>query len=190
MSRRPAIGVFCGSSDRFSAAILEAVRTVGDGIGQRGWRLVYGGSQVGLMGIVSRAAMGAGAEVVGVLPRRLIRTERAAGEITELIYVETLAERKQTIADLSDVFVGLPGGIGSIDEIVEMMSWHYIGVQAKPTVILNADGYWQPLFDLFDHLIRNDAVRSNFAATYDVASDVPEMFAMIEDAVAATAASC
>jgi uncharacterized protein (TIGR00730 family) len=174
------IGLFCGANDSFSPDILAAAATLGEGVAKRGWRLVYGGSQAGLMGRASRAAMASGGEVVGIIPHGLVRAERASGEITELIRVNTLAERKQVICDHADAFVAMPGGLGTIDELVEMMSWNYIGVHDKVTYLVNLKGFWTPLLDLFRHLDRNGALRPQFHDTFRAVPDMPALFAALD----------
>jgi len=176
------IGLFCGANDSFAPPILAAATALGEGIAKRGWRLVYGGSEAGLMGRAARAAMAGGGEVTGVIPHGLVRAERAAGDITELIRVDTLAERKQAICDRADVFVALPGGLGTVDELIEMMSWNYIGVHAKATYLVNLGAFWDPLLDLFRHLDRNGALRPQFHATFRAVPDIPALFAALDGA--------
>lgn len=174
------IGLFCGANDSFSPQILAAASALGEGVAKRGWRLVYGGGQVGLMGRAARAAMDAGGEVIGVIPRSLVRAEIAASTITELIRVDTLAERKAAMCDRADAFVALPGGLGTIDELVEMMSWNYIGVHDKVTYVLNIDEFWTPLLDLFRHLDKNGALRPQFHNTFHTVSDMPALFGALD----------
>lgn len=137
-----AICVFCGSArgtDPRHAALAEEIGTL---IANRGITLVYGGASVGLMGIVADAALSRGGRVVGVIPRLLSRREVAHRGLTEFIEVDTLAERKQIMADRSDAFLVLPGGIGTLDELFEMWSWTLLGVHAKPCAVLNAGGHF------------------------------------------------
>jgi len=175
-NHRVGIGLFCGANDSFSPGILAAAAALGEGVAKRGWRLVYGGSQAGLMGRAWRGAMAAGGEVIGIIPHGLVRAEQASGEITELIRVSTLAERKQVICDHAHAFVAMPGGLGTIDELVEMMSWNYIGVHAKLTYLVNLDDFWTPLLDLFRHLDRNGALRPHFHDTFRAVPDIPALF--------------
>lgn len=136
------VGLFCSASDGLPPAAGAAAAAFGAACARSGLRLVYGGSSRGLMGIAARAAMAAGGQVVGVMPRHLVARERATAEITELHLVDSLAARKQMMADLSDIFVALPGGVGTLDEAVEMITWFDTGVHRKPTLMCNIDGFW------------------------------------------------
>jgi uncharacterized protein (TIGR00730 family) len=147
---RPGVCFFGSASDQAPAALMEAARAFGDACARQRWRLVYGGSRKGLMAAVASAALGAGGEVVGVMPRLLVERELANPTITRLHVVDTLAERKQMMADLSDVFVALPGGVGTLDELIEMVTWHDLGVHRKPTFLCNVDGFWDPLLALVE----------------------------------------
>lgn len=174
------IGLFCGANDSFAPPILDAAALLGKGVAERHWRLVYGGGQVGLMGRAARAAMAAGGEVVGIIPHSLVRAEIASGEITELVRVKSLAERKAVICERSDAFVALPGGLGTIDELVEMMSWHYVGEHQKVTYLVNVEAFWTPLLDLFRHLDKHGAMRPQVYDTYRVVPDMPALFAELD----------
>lgn len=174
------IGLFCGANESFAPTILDAATALGEGVARRGWRLVYGGGQVGLMGRAARAAMAAGGQVIGVIPRALVKAEIASSEITELIRVDTLAERKAAICDRSEAFVALPGGLGTIDELVEMMSWHYIGVHEKVTYLVNIEGFWDPLLALFRHLDQHGAMRPHVHASYRVVPNMAALFAALD----------
>jgi uncharacterized protein (TIGR00730 family) len=140
-----AVCFFGSASDQAPASALAAARVFGAACAERRWRLVYGGSRKGLMAAAAGAAMAGGGEVIGVMPRRLVDRELADPTITQLHVVDGLAERKQMMADLSDAFVALPGGVGTLDELTEMVTWHDLGVHHKPTFLANLDGYWDPL---------------------------------------------
>ena len=140
-----AVCFFGSASDQAPEGALAAARAFGAACAARRWRLVYGGSRKGLMAAAAGAAMAGGGEVVGVMPRRLVDRELADPTITRLHVVDGLAERKQMMADLSDAFVALPGGVGTLDELTEMVTWHDLGVHHKPTFLANIDGFWEPL---------------------------------------------
>ncbi|WP_159998620.1 TIGR00730 family Rossman fold protein [Roseomonas sp. 18066] len=145
--------VFCGSNPGGNPAYAEAARQLGRAIADRGLGLVYGGGHVGLMGIVADAAMRQGAEVIGIIPETLMRREVGHGAITDLRVVGTMHERKAMMADLSDGFVVLPGGIGTLEEAVEAFTWTQLGIHDKGLVFLDTEGYWQRMGAVFDHMV-------------------------------------
>jgi len=142
--------VYCGSRDGLDPAHLAAAREVGREIGQRGWRLVYGGGHTGLMGAVADAALAAGAEVTGIIPDRLIERELGHGGVTELQIVGSMHERKQKMAEQSDAFIALPGGIGTMEEIFEIWTWRQLGYHRKALGLLNVGGYYDDLLRFID----------------------------------------
>lgn len=142
--------VYCGSRDGLDPAHLAAAREVGREIGQRGWRLVYGGGHTGLMGAVADAALAAGAEVIGIIPDRLIERELGHGGVTELQVVGSMHERKQKMAEQSDAFIALPGGIGTMEEIFEIWTWRQLGYHRKALGLLNVGGYYDDLLRFID----------------------------------------
>jgi hypothetical protein len=144
------IAVFCGATPGVDTRHAEAARLLGTVLAARGLGLVTGGGRVGLMGAVADAALEAGGEVVGVIPRRLVDRELAHPGLTRLVVVESLAERKTAMVDLSDGFVALPGGIGTLDELAEVLSWAQLGLHDKPTALLDVGGYWRPLLAWLD----------------------------------------
>jgi uncharacterized protein (TIGR00730 family) len=144
--------VFCGSSDEADPAFLAAARAVGKALADSRIRLVYGGGGVGLMGAVARSAHEAGGEVLGIIPTFLVGAERAL-ETVEHIIVDNMHERKMLMFQRSDGFVILPGGIGTLEEVVELLSWLRLGLHAKPVVFYNPRNFWDPLFKLFQHTV-------------------------------------
>jgi uncharacterized protein (TIGR00730 family) len=151
MSTPFSLCVYCGSRDGLDPAHLAAAREVGKQIGERGWRLVYGGGSTGLMGEVANAALAAGAEVVGVIPTRLIAKELGHGGVTDLQVVDTMHERKEKMARQSDAFIALPGGIGTLEEIFEVWTWRQLGYHHKALGLLNVNGYFDALLGFIDH---------------------------------------
>lgn len=137
--------IFCGSRPGSRPDYTEAARETGAALGARGVRLVFGGGRVGLMGIVADAAMEAGGEAVGVMPHGLLAREVGHDGLTELVRVETMHERKAEMADRADAFLALPGGIGTLEELMEVWTWAYLGIHRKPVGLLNVAGYYDGL---------------------------------------------
>ena len=150
--RLTAICVFCGSSDAADPAFLEAASDLGRKLAAANLKLVYGGGGVGLMGATARAAHEAGGEVLGIIPSFLIGKERAL-ETVEHVVVANMHERKMLFYEHSDAFVILPGGVGTLEEIVELLSWRRLDLHFKPVVFWNPRGFWDPLFHLFQHTV-------------------------------------
>ena len=151
--------VFCGASSGRLAAYADAARSLGGTLARRGLGLVYGGGRVGLMGSVADGALAAGGEVTGVIPQELVDRELAHHGLTRLHVVGSLHERKALMAELSDAFVALPGGFGTLDELVEQLTWSQLGLHAKPIGLLDAEGYWGPLIALARHATAEGFVR-------------------------------
>jgi uncharacterized protein (TIGR00730 family) len=144
------ICVFCGASPGREPAYLAAARAVGEGLAQRGIGLVYGGGRVGLMGAVADAALDAGGEVTGVIPTGLVDRELAHPGLTALRVVGTLHERKAVMAELADAFIALPGGLGTLEELAEVVSWAQLELHAKPIGLLEVGDYWTLLLAWLD----------------------------------------
>ena len=147
------ICVYCGSSSGHKPEYAAAARAMGGLIASSGRTLVYGGGGVGLMGEVARAAMAGGGRVVGVIPSHLNTKERAYHEV-ELRVVESMHERKQAMADLADGFVAMPGGLGTFDELFEILTWNQIGLHGKPVGLLNVSGYFDALLSMVEQTVR------------------------------------
>lgn len=144
--------VYCGSSPGRQAAYLETAESFGKLIAREGIRLVYGGGNVGLMGALADSALQAGGKVIGVIPERLAAMEVAHSGLTELHRVNSMHERKLKMADLSDAFVALPGGAGTLEEIFEVFTWTQLGFHSKPCAFLDVDKYYSHLFQFLDHM--------------------------------------
>jgi uncharacterized protein (TIGR00730 family) len=158
------ICVFCGSSPGRSSSYAAAARRLGATLARRGIGLVYGGGNVGLMGIVADAVLADGGEVAGVIPRALVDRELAHARLTELVVVDTMHERKQRMHDLSDAFIAMPGGFGTLDELCEILTWRQLGFHEKPIGLLDAAGYFGPLSAAFDHAVREGFVAAQHRA--------------------------
>ena len=155
---RFSVCVYCGSRPGQDAAFAQAASTVGHLIGQSGGQLVYGGGRAGLMGIVADAALAAGATVVGVIPQALMERELGHRGLTELHVVQTMHERKQMMAERSDAFLALPGGIGTLEELFEVWTWQQLGYHDKPVGLLNVAGYYDRLLGFLDETGRQGFV--------------------------------
>jgi hypothetical protein len=145
--------VFCGSSTPPDTRYRDTARAFGALVASRGIGLVYGGGSVGLMGAIADAALAVGGRVVGVIPTGLFRREVAHTELTELHEVGSMHERKQLMYDLADGFVALPGGLGTLEELAEVTTWSQLGLHAKPVVLLDVDGFWDPLVAQLDRMV-------------------------------------
>ncbi|HEY6106118.1 MAG TPA: TIGR00730 family Rossman fold protein [Anaeromyxobacteraceae bacterium] len=151
--------VFCGSAAGARPAYRRAAGRLGEALGRRGLGLVYGGGSIGLMGVMADAALAAGAEVVGIIPRRLARKEIAHAGLTRLRVVPSMHARKAMMADLADAFVAMPGGLGTLEELTEVLTWAQLGLHAKPCALLDVAGYWRPLIRLLDHAVEERFLR-------------------------------
>jgi uncharacterized protein (TIGR00730 family) len=174
------ICVFCGSSRGNDPFYIQAARALGTAIGRRGFRMIFGAGNVGLMGETARAAGDAGAPVIGVLPQYLRHVEPPLKSAEETILTPNIQERKQRMIALSDAFVLLPGGLGTLDEFFEVLTEAQLGVHSKPIVVINLNGYFDPLRAMLDHVIEkgfaSDIVLTHFkfVSTVDDAMDMVE----------------
>jgi len=178
------ICVYCGASGGVDRRFLEAASALGRGAAGRGLRLVFGGGHVGLMGRAADAALAAGGEVHGVIPRSLFDRELGHRGVTALHVVGSMHERKQKMFDLADAFVALPGGIGTLDETVEVLTWKQLGFHDKPIVLLDLDGYWAPFRALMDQVIAHGFAPAATARLYTTAPTVDGVFEALDRAPA------
>lgn len=151
--------VFCGSSHGANPTYVDAAKNVGSELARRGIGLVYGGGNVGLMGVVADAVLASGGEVIGVIPEALMAKEVGHRGLPDLRVVKTMHERKALMAELSDGFIALPGGIGTFEEFFEIVTWAQLGLHSKPCALLNVNGFYDPLLRLLDHAIREGFVK-------------------------------
>lgn len=183
--RRPdSVCVYCGSSNLVDPRHLADAESFGKDLAKNGMRLVYGGGGVGLMGAVARAAHDAGGRVLGIMPEFLRSREILYDEV-ETIIVPNMHERKMIMFQESDAFVVLPGGIGTLEEIVELLSWRRLDLHAKPVVFANIDGFWDPLFELFEHTIVAKFTPANFREAWVSVDSIEKVMPALTDSVAA-----
>jgi hypothetical protein len=154
------IVVFCGSSPGLRPQYTERGAELGRLLAERRIGVVYGGASVGMMGAVADAALAAGGEVIGVIPRRLLEAEIAHAGLSELRIVETMHERKALMAELSDAVIALPGGTGTLDELFEMLTWSQLGLHRKPIGLLDVADYWTALLAMLDHMVAERFLRA------------------------------
>jgi uncharacterized protein (TIGR00730 family) len=181
--------VYCSSSDRLDPKYPAAAEKLGRELVARGWGLVYGGGKTGLMGAVARAVKGRGGRVVGVIPEFMKAKELAYDEADELITVITMRERKLLMETRADAFVALPGGFGTLEEIMEILTLRQLDVVKKPCVFLNQDGFYDDLIKLFERMLAEKFFKPSNMDLFRVASSVPDIFTQIEAAGSAKAES-
>jgi len=170
--------VYCGSSIGADSRYRDAAVTLGAGLAAAGIELVYGGGRNGLMGAVADAVLAGGGTAIGVIPRHLQDREVAHLGLNELVIVDTMHQRKQAMAERSDAFAVLPGGIGTLDETIEMLSWRQLGLHEKPVYIVDIAGYWSPLATLFDHVV---AAKFSAPIVPRLAQFVPDVAALLSE---------
>ena len=174
MSEVGSLCVYCGSSMGRHAAHAELARGLGAACAGRGIELVFGGGAIGLMGVLADAALAAGGRVVGVIPRFLEVPEIAHPGVSEMIVVDSMHARKQRMFERADAFAALPGGIGTLDETVEIVTWKHLGLHDKPVVLVDHDGYWRPFRALIEHMV--GAGFADAGAVYTVVDSLDGLF--------------
>lgn len=167
--------VFCGSSPGIRPIYCHAARQTGMLLAQRGIGLVYGGAHIGLMGQVANAVLEQGGAVIGVMPEHLVEKEVAHQELQTLHIVGTMHERKALMADLSDAFIALPGGMGTFEELCEILTWGQLGLHRKPCGLLNVAGFFEPLLALFEHAVAEGFIPSAHRSLLQVATEPEEL---------------
>ncbi|MBO2458319.1 TIGR00730 family Rossman fold protein [Actinomadura violacea] len=176
------VAVFCGARAGARGDYVEFAAALGAGLAARGAGLVYGAGSVGVMGSVAAAARAGGARVVGVIPASLFERERPSSTGEELVVVRTMHDRKALMYRLSDAFIGLPGGLGTLDELMEVATWSQLGLHAKPVVLLDVAGYFRPLLAALDHAVAEGFVSAADRALITVAETVGEALDLIAPA--------
>lgn len=189
MTNLRSICVYCGSSDGTDPAMRAAAEALGRAMGEAGIALVYGGGDHGLMGAVARAVLAAGGSVTGIIPdflrgkERMIDDPGSKEQRLEMIVVEDMHTRKRMMFEQADAFVALPGGIGTLEELVEQMTWVQLDRHTKPVVIADVAGFWAPLLELIDHMRRQGFIRAGAEVRYQVAESVEDIIPTIRAAL-------
>jgi uncharacterized protein (TIGR00730 family) len=174
-----ALCVYCGSSTGVSREHVAAAAELGRQAARRGVRIIFGGGRVGLMGVLADAALAAGGRVTGIIPAHLRARELGHGDVREVEIVDSMHSRKMRMFELSDAFCILPGGLGTLDETFEIVTWKQLGLHDKPILLVNLDGYWDPLLRLIDHQVAAGYVRRRHAQLFSVVGRVAEVFEAI-----------
>lgn len=181
-SRHPhvrSVCVYCGSNAGADPAYTEAARQLGQRLAEDHVGLVYGGGSLGLMGELARSVLQHGGRVTGIIPGFLSERERMLREVDELIVVDDMHQRKKLMFDKSDAFVALPGGIGTLEELVEQLTWAQLGRHAKPIVLVDVEGFWKPFIELIGHMKAQSFIRPNMDVTFRKVSTVEEVLPTI-----------
>ncbi|KPQ07204.1 MAG: putative Rossmann fold nucleotide-binding protein [Rhodobacteraceae bacterium HLUCCA12] len=184
---KASVCLFCGARAGHDAGLAETARATGAMLARENWRLVYGAGDIGLMGAVAQAMRAAGGQAMGVIPQHLMQREVARRDLSALVVTETMHERKKVMFTNSDAIIVLPGGAGTLDEFFEVLTWAQIGLHRKPIVLLDADGYWQPLLALIDHVIARGFADASLRGLFSVASDLDDLATILHAKLAQTA---
>jgi len=171
--------VYCGSSGAVDGQFREAARELGARLAAAGIGLVYGGGRVGLMGLLADAALVAGGDVTGIIPSRLRDAELAHHGVSELVVVDSMHERKRLMAEKADAYAILPGGIGTLDEMFEIVSWRQLELHKKPIFLVDIEGYWRPLLVLLDHIVAHGFARPETRSLLQVVPTVAVLMASL-----------
>jgi hypothetical protein len=185
MSKIQKICVYCGSSPGTDPAFVEGARAFGEIMAKNGIGLVYGGGAIGIMGTIAYSVLDNGGQVTGIIPEFLMNRERALRGTHELIVTQDMHERKRKMFEMADAFVTLPGGIGTLEEVVEQMTWAQLGRHKKPILLANINKFWDPLCALLDHMKALEFVRGPFNFDLLVADKVADILPMLQKAAAA-----
>lgn len=175
MSDIQSVCVYCGSSSRVDQMYKDAASNLGRMIADNGWNVVYGGGRVGLMGLVADSALAAGGKVFGVIPKHIQAREIDHTELTELHIVDSMHIRKQMMVDRADAFVILAGGLGTLDEFFELLTWKQLGLHDKPIVMVNIDGYWDKMIEAIEHIADKKFMRNEDLGMYQIVNSVEEV---------------
>lgn len=182
MTTISALGVFCGSKTGDDPAFAAAARDLGRIMAARRVRMVYGGGNIGLMGIIADSVLGEGGHVTGVIPDFLMKFEVGKSDVSELIVVDSMHERKRRMFEMADGFVILPGGLGTLDETFEIVTWKQLRQHSKPIVVLNVSGYWDPFIDLVEGAIDGGFAHAGVRDLFTVVETVDGVFEALESA--------
>lgn len=180
------ICVYCGSGPGTRPEYVAAARTLGRSLADANIGLVYGGGGLGLMGEVARATLDAGGKVTGIIPDFLVQREHMLREVTDLVVTADMHERKKLMFERSDAFVALPGGIGTLEELVEQLTWSQLGQHTKPIVIANIGAFWSPFLKLLEHMRDQAFIRQGLEVRFGVVEDARDIVPRVQDIYAAT----
>ncbi|MEE7457920.1 TIGR00730 family Rossman fold protein [Methylorubrum populi] len=184
MARLTSVCVYCGSGFGGDPAFADAARRLGTSLARAGVKLVYGGGNVGLMGTVAGATLDAGGHVTGIIPDFLKSRERMLDAVQETIVVSDMHTRKKLMFDRADAFVAMPGGIGTLEELVEQLTWAQLGQHRKPILLLSVNGFWDPLITLIDHMRGQGFIREGLDLSYLIGDDPDRVVERLEAALA------
>jgi uncharacterized protein (TIGR00730 family) len=184
MNNIKTVCVYCGSGPGTNPAFVEAATALGKAFAQNNIRLVYGGGSIGLMGAIATSALDHGGLVTGIIPDFLTSRENALARVQELIVTPDMHERKQLMFERSDAFVALPGGIGTLEELVEQLTWQQLGRHSKPILLANIDGFWEPLMALINHMRSTQFIRPTLAVDILKAERVEDILPRLRAAAA------
>jgi uncharacterized protein (TIGR00730 family) len=174
------ICVYCGSGSGRNPAHAAAAKYLGQDLARSGIGLVYGGGSLGLMGTVAKATLGAGGHVTGIIPNFLSEKERMLRDVQELIVVDDMHERKKLMFEKADAFVALPGGVGTLEELVEQLTWSQLGQHDKPIVLANIDGFWTPFLRLLQHMRDETFIREGLEFSFYVVDDANQILPTVK----------
>jgi hypothetical protein len=184
MNKIKTVCVYCGSGPGTNPRFMEAATALGKALAENSIRLVYGGGSIGLMGAVATAALDHGGSVTGIIPDFLTSRENALARVQELIVTPDMHERKRLMFERSDAFVALPGGIGTLEELVEQLTWQQLGRHTKPVLLANIDGFWEPLLALLTHMRATQFIRATLTVDILKAERVEDILPRLRAAAA------
>ena len=178
--------VYCGSAGAVDQRYRAAAAELGHNLAAAGITMVFGGGHIGLMGVAADAALAGGGRVIGIIPAALRDKELAHGRVSELVVVNTMHDRKRVMAERSDAFAVLPGGIGTLDEFFEILTWRQLALHDKPVFLVDVAGYWQPLRALLDQIVAHNFAASLVPRLVEIVPDVPALIAALSRTIAAS----
>lgn len=184
MSTIKTVCVYCGSGPGTNPNFIEAAKALGKALAESNIRLVYGGGSLGLMGAVATSVLDHGGTVTGIIPDFLRMRENALTRVQEMVVTPDMHERKRLMFERSDAFVALPGGLGTLEELVEQLTWQQLGRHAKPVLLANVDGFWEPLFSLVAHMRQTQFIRAGLSVDILKADKVEEIIPRLRAAAA------
>lgn len=182
MSEIKSLCVYCGSSGNVDDRFRAAATKMGQTMAENGIRLVYGGGKAGLMGLIADAVMSSGGEAIGIIPEHISSREIQHKGLTELHVVDTMHVRKQMMVDYADAFLILPGGIGTLDELCEIMTWRQLGIHDMPIVVANINDYWTPFLTMIDHIIGQGFMREGDSKILTIVDDLKDVLPALKNA--------